>query len=233
MTVTRMTLAALLLTSAYGVSASDLSYTVLDFQALSQTVDGAGIQTPVANQTVAVNTDSGDGVAVAGSLAFGERFYALGAFQTSVIDVDGVITNPLGVTNVSDDFDLLNSRLGLGYVQPLGADFDVVAEITFDSAELDFGGFAGENFDIDDSGVGGRIGFRWNPVEAFELFSYGRYSTVGEAVLDTLEFDSDTLFTAGFRWYFLEDLGLGVEYESGEIETLTISVRFSFGNLPW
>ena len=213
--------------------ASDLSYTVLDFQAVSQSVDAAGIQTPVPSQTVAVNTDSGEGVAVAGSLAIGERFYALGTFQTSIVDVNGVITNPLGVTNVTDDFDLLNSRVGAGYIFPLGRDFDVVAELTFDSAEFDFGGFAGEDFDTDDSGVGGKIGFRWNPTEAVEVFSHGRYSSVGKVDLQTRDFDTDTLFTAGLRWYFLEDLGLGVEYESGEIETFTISVRFSFGNLPW
>jgi hypothetical protein len=213
--------------------ASDLSYTVLDFQALSQTAEASGLQTPVPSQDVAITTDSGEGIGLGGSLAIGDRFYAGGAFQSSVIDVNGVVTNPLGTTVVSDEFDLINTRLVFGYVHELGVNFDVFAEVAFESLEFDFGSFAGENFDTDDSGAGGAVGFRWNPSAKWEVFSAARFTPVGKVLLNTRELDSDTLVNLGIRWYFLEDLGLGVNYESGEIETLTISIRFSFGNLPW
>ena len=213
--------------------ASDLSYTVLDFQALSQTAEASGLQTPVPTQDVAISTDSGEGIGLSGSLAIGDRFYAGGAFQSSVIDVNGVVTNPLGTTVVSDEFDLINSRLAFGYIQELGTNFDVYAELAFESLEFDFGGFAGEDFDTDDSGLGGAVGFRWNPSAQWEVFSAARFTPVGKVLLNSRELDSDTLVNLGIRWYFLEDLGLGVNYESGEVETLTISIRFSFGNLPW
>ncbi len=215
------------------VAASDLSYTVLDFQALQQTTEATGLQTPVPLQDVAIATDSGEGIGVSGSLAIGDRFYASGSFQSSVIDVSGVVTNPLGTTNVVDEFDLIASRVAFGYILPLGSDFDVFAEVAFDSLEFDFGSFAGEDFDTDDSGAGGAIGFRWNPSEQWEIFSSARFTSVGKVLLDTRELDSDTAVNVGVRWYFLEDLGLGVNYESAEVETLTISIRFSFGNLPW
>ena len=217
--------------------ASDLSYTFLDFQAVSQSVEAIGTQQPVPGQTVDVVTDEGDGVAVQGSVAIGERFYLIGSFSTSIIDVSGVITSPAlpppGFTDVADNFDLLMGKLGFGYIQPFGDTFDLIAEVNFDSAELDFGSFAGENFDLSDSGVGATVGFRWGPTPQFEIFSAARYTSVGDPLLQTLEFDSDTRFDLGLRWYFIKDLALGLEYSTGEIETLTVSMRFSFGKLTW
>ena len=213
--------------------ASDLSYTYLDFQAIQQTVEATGSQQPVFGQTVDILADDGDGVSVQGSLAIGERFYAVGSFATSIIDVSGVITNPLGVTEASDNFDLLAGRLGFGYIQSIGDTFDLIAQINFDSAELDFGSFAGEDFDVSDSGVGGTVGFRWNPTTQFELFSAAVFTQVGDPLLNQLEFDSDTRFNVGLRWYFIKDLALGLEFESGQIDTATLSLRFSFGKLDW
>jgi hypothetical protein len=53
------------------------------------------------------------------------------------------------------------------------------------------------------------------------------------ASLSTGELDADTLVGFGVNWYFIEDLGAGLTFESGEVETLTISMRFSFGRLPF
>jgi hypothetical protein len=215
------------------VQASELSYTFLDFQALDSTLETTGSQRPVPQQLVGVTTRGGDGIAVAGSLALPRRFYAAGAFRTSIIDIGGVVESPLTRVTVSDTFDLVSSTLGVGYQRELAENFDLIAELSYDSVDYDFGSFAGENFDVSDSGMGGRVGFRWNPAPAFELFAAARHSPVGKVNLSTRQLGSDTSVSTGVRWYFFNDLGVGVDYETGEIETFTFSLRFGFGNLPW
>jgi len=224
----------MMLTFAAGrATASDLSYTFLDFQYIEQTVDASGTQRPVPQQTVNVVTSDGEGISVAGSLSIGDHFYVSGLFQSSIIGVEGVIESPGLVTVVDEDFDLMNSRVGFGYRLELGDNFDIVTELSYDSSEYDFGSFAGENFDSADSGVGASAGFRWNPTPPLELFAFASYSSVGKIDLDRLEFDSDSFFTVGARWYFFEDLGLSLEYRNGQAETFTLSMRFAFGTLPF
>jgi hypothetical protein len=213
--------------------ASELSYTFLDFLYADQTVDVSGNQQPVLGQNVFVDSNKGDGIAIGGSLGMGDRFYLGGNFVSSIVDVSATVTSPLTVVTVSDDYDLTSSQISLGYLQPLGDDFDLVFEVTYDSMQYDFGSFAGENFDVDDSGAGGRIGFRWNPTRAVELYAFSRFSPVGEVVLDRLELESDVVHRVGLIWYFFEDLGLGFDYESGQVESFSVSMRFSFGNLQW
>lgn len=214
-------------------SASELSYTFMDFLAIDTSVDAAGVQTPVPGQTVSVDVDGGDGVSVAGSLGLGGRFYLTGAFKTSIIDFEGVIESPLTTTRVSDTFDLVMSTFGVGYQYELDTNFDLIGELTYDTVDYDFGSLAGENFDTNDEGIGGRVGFRWNPRPPLEVFASARHTPVGQPRLSDRELDSDTLLDVGMRWYFFEDLGLGFQYEAGDVSTATISMRFSFGNLPW
>jgi hypothetical protein len=213
--------------------ASDLSYTFLDFQALDNTLGTTGVQTPVPGQTVSIFADSGDGVAVAGSLALPGRFYISGAFRTSLVDITGVIQSPLASVTVTDTFDLVSSDLGIGYQRELADNFDFIAELSHDSVDYDFGSLAGENFDTVDTGTGARLGFRWNPKARFELFASARYSEVGRVNLAARELENDTWGNIGIRWYFYEGLATGVDYESGDVETFTFSLRFSFGRLPW
>jgi hypothetical protein len=213
--------------------ASELSYTFLDFQALDNTVDAAGVQTPVPLQTVSVAAGQGDGIAVAASVAAGDRFYIGGSYRSSIIDVGAVVSSPLATLVVEDEFDLTLGRLALGYLHPIGDSLDLVAEVSYDSATYDFGSFGGENFDLDESGAGALLGFRWNPARALELFAFARHSALAKPNLSAREFESGTTAHVGLRWYFFEDLGLGIEYESGDVETTTISMRFGFGDLPW
>jgi hypothetical protein len=219
--------------AAGGASASELSYTFLDFLYLDQSVDIAGTQVPVAGQSVFVDSGVGDGIALAGSLGLGDRFFLGGSFTSSIVDVTATVTNPLTTVTVEDNYDLIASQVSFGYLQPVGEDLDLILELVYDSMEYDFGSFAGENFDVNDSGLGGRVGFRWNPTRALELYGYTRFSPVGEVSLDGLEFQSDTVNRLGLIWYFFEDLGLGLDFESGQIDTFSISLRFSFGNLQW
>jgi hypothetical protein len=223
----------LLALSPFTASASELSYTFLDFQRPEVSVDAFGVQTPVPGQAVQINALDGDGIAVAGSVKLGQRFYVGGSYKSSIVDVTGVISNSLVTINVADTFDLVQTNLAFGYIHEIGDDLDLIAELSYDSANYDFGSFAGENFDLDDSGVGGRIGMRWNPVLPVEVFVFGRYSPVAKAALSSRSYESGSSASAGVRWYFFENLGAGIEYDSGDIDTTTISMRFSFGNLDW
>jgi hypothetical protein len=218
---------------SFAASASELSYTFLDFQRPQVSVDARGVQTPVPGQTVQIDALDGDGIAVGGSLRVGQRFYVGGSYKSSVVDVTGVVSNPFVTINVADTFDLVQTNLVFGYIQAIGDELDFVAELSYDSANYDFGSFAGENFDLDESGAGGRVGLRWNPARPIELYLFGRYSPVAKAALSEGAYEKGSSVITGFRWYFFENLGAGIEYDSGDIDTTTISMRFSFGNLPW
>jgi hypothetical protein len=213
--------------------ASDLSYTFMDVQVLDTRMDLTAVQFPVPEQSVTVTTRGGDGVAVAGSVALRERFYLAGSFSSSIIDVDALVESPLASAEATGRFDLVFSNLGFGYQRELARTFDIFAEINYHRADYDFGSFAGEDFSTRGSGAGGRLGFRWNPVRAFELFGAARHSPVAKPDLSTGQLSAGTDFSAGMRWYFFEDLGVGLDYQSGDVEAVTLSLRFSFGNLPW
>jgi hypothetical protein len=210
-----------------------LSYTFLDFRYVANEVEASGAQTPVALQTIEATTEDGDGISVGGSVAMGERFYFVGNYISSIIDVSGVVTNPLGVTDVRDNFDFVQTGIGFGYQKELLPNFDLNVELSYDQADYDFGSFAGENFDANDSGPGAKIGFRWNPVEPVEVSAFARTTPVGKLNMSTAELEDDTVVGVGVNWYFIQDLGVGVNYEAGAVDTLTVSMRFSFGRLPF
>lgn len=227
------TLALLGLLSAGTAAGSDLSYTYVDFRVLNNSLDLTGTDTPVAGQTVGIETSDGDGISVAGSVQLPAGFYLAGSFNSSIIDVTSTITSPLTVAEVRDDFDLISSSFGIGYRHEIGENFDAIAELSYDTADLDFGSLAGEDFDTDGSGVAAKIGFRWNPRPPFELYALGGVSPVAEVSLNDRSFDSGGVVNAGFRWYFFQDLGFGLDYQSGDLSALTLSMRFSFGSVPW
>lgn len=212
--------------------ATDLSYTFLDFESLDNTVEKTATQSPLPGQTVQIQTSGGRGIAAAGSYLFGEKFYFSGYYRSSVIDYSGVVTSPIATDHASGTFDIVASNLSLGYVHKFGDRLDFTADVGFESSFYDFGSIAGENFDLKDSGAGARIGFRWNPRKPVELFVTAHYSSVEKADLSAHRYDAGTSVSAGVRWYFFENLGVGIEHESGDVDVTTISMRFNFGNLP-
>ena len=224
---------AILAMPSLTASASELPYTFLDFQRPESKVDATGVQTPVPGQIVQINALDGKGIAVAGSLALVHGLYFSGSYKSSVVDVTGVVSSPLVTVKVADTFDLVSSNFAFGYAHKIGDDLDFIAEISYDSSNYDFGSFAGENFDLKGSGAGGRLGFRWNPARPVELYVFGRYSPVAKPLLTQRTYEKGSSAVAGVRWYFFENLGVGIEYDSGAVDTTTISMRFSFGNLPW
>lgn len=210
---------------------SDLSYSYVDLGAVLISPDATGVQSPVPGQDVRVDLSDGDGLIVGGSLAISRQFYVTGSFASAIVDVDATVTSPITTTTVTDNFDLIQTRLAFGYLHEIAENLDVVAELSYDSVEYDFGSFAGENFDADDSGAGGALGIRWNPRPEFELYASGRASSVGTVDLTTGAFDSDVSLVTGVRWYVFEDLGLGLDFRSGDRQMFAFSMRFGFGDL--
>jgi opacity protein-like surface antigen len=228
-----LALALALSLSTTAVSAADLSYTFIDFRVIGSNFDGAGEQRPIPEQSVRTKADGGSGISVAGSLALPAGLYATGLYDSSVLDVTTTITSPLAVADIGDQFDLTASRFGLGYRHALGPKLDVIAELTYDTAELDFGSLAGEDFDTKGSGGAFRAGFRWAPSESFEIYATGGRSPVGRVSLDDRRLEAGPVVNAGMRWYFFQDLGVGLDYQSGDLSALTLSMRIGFGDLPW
>jgi len=211
--------------------ASDLSYTFVDFGALAVKSDATGQQSPTPGQTVTVAAGKWDGLTVAGSLALGQRFYLAGSYDSAVVDVDAVIRSTLATASTSGNFDHVITRVGFGYMQPIGQRLDLLFELGRDKVSYDFGSFAGENFDVEDSALAAQVGLRFKASDSLELFVAARGSDVGKVDLTTRTFDSGTEVSAGLRFYFFEDLGLGVDYRSGDVDTLALSMRFGFGEL--
>ncbi len=224
-------LAAAALLAATPAAASDLSYTFIDFGSLRVSSDLTGSQSPLPGQTVAVAVDSGDGLTVAGSLAVGRRFYVAGSYQSTVVDVDALVTSPLETASLTGNFDLIMTRVAAGYVVPIGRTLDIFFEASYNAIHYDFGSFAGENFDLNDAGAGVRAGVRFNPNPSLEVFAAAQGSSIGKTNLTALTTDSGTAASVGVRWYFFRDLGVGVEYRSGDIDALAVTMRFGFGGL--
>ncbi|HEU4617934.1 MAG TPA: hypothetical protein VFV10_07825, partial [Gammaproteobacteria bacterium] len=126
--------------------AADLGYTYLDFRVIGSEFDGSGVQQPIPQQTVSTDASGGSGISIAGSLSLPAGLYLTGLYDSSIVDVVTRIASPLAQAETADQFDLTGSRLGIGYRRALGPKVDVIAELTYDNAELDFGSLAGENF---------------------------------------------------------------------------------------
>ena len=227
---THVLAAGLALTASRGY-ASDLGYTFVDFGALTVDAGATGQQSPTPGQTVTVAGQDGDGLGVAGSLAVGSRFYVRASYDTAVVDVNAVVTSPLARAETSGNFDLLSTRIGFGYVRPIGQRLDLTFELGRDKAEYDFGSFAGESFDVSDSALAAQVGVRFHATEGLELFLGARSSDVGEVNLTERRFQSGTEVSAGLRYYFFEDLGLGFDFRSGDVDSFALSLRFGFGEL--
>src|SRR4029079_11221116 len=113
---------------------------------------------------------------VAGSLALGRRFYLAGSYDSSVVGVDAGIRSAPATGKHRGKLDHQVSRVGFGYVQPLGQRVDLVFELGRDKVEYDFGTFAGENFDAEDSALAAQVGLRFKANDKLELFIAGRGS---------------------------------------------------------
>ena len=205
--------------------AQEVRYSWMDLSFMGQDVDRAGTQVPIAGQTVDVDASDGDGVRFRASFGTWKNLYLFMDYGSTDIDVSALVTNAQGEFPADDEFDYTTIRGGVGLKYSLRFDTDLYAEVSFDSLDFDFGSFAGENFDMDRQEAGAAVGIRKMFGDDLQLSAFGRYSAIGDADLNTLEFDSDTLFGAGFAYTIIRGLSIVGEYESGEFSSWTVGFR--------
>lgn len=205
--------------------AQEVRYSWMDVSFMAQDVDRKGMQTPIAGQTVDVDASDGEGVRFRASFGTWNNLYLFLDYASTDIDVAAVVTNAQGIFPANDEFDYTTIRGGVGLRIPLRFDTDIYGEVSFDSLDFDFGSFAGENFDINEQDVGASIGIRKMFGDNLELRAYGRYSAIGDADLNTLEFDDDILFGAGFGFTVIRGLSIVGDFETGEFSSFSIGFR--------
>lgn len=206
--------------------AQEVRYSWFDIAYLQQDVGRAGSLTDsLIDQTVSVDASDGDGIRFRGSVGTWNNLYAFFDFASSDVDVSAVVSNSQGDFPATDEFDLTSIRGGVGFKYSLTVSTDLYAEVTYDSLDFDFGSFAGENFDADQQDVGGAVGFRAMLGDRFEARVHARFTNAGDVDLSTGEFDSDTLYGAGFGYTLMRGLSITGDYEAGEVDSWSIGFR--------
>ncbi len=205
--------------------AQEVRYSWLDISFMAQDVDRQGSQVPVPGQTVDIDGSDGDGVRFRGSFGTWNNFYVFLDYGSTDIDVSAVVINNQGTFEAADEFDYTTIRGGLGLKYSIRFSTDIYAEVSYDSLDLDFGSFATENFDVGEKDIGGAIGIRHMMGDDFQIRAYGRFTNVGDVDLNTQEFDSDTLFGAGFTWTWVRGFAIVADYESGEFSNWSVGFR--------
>jgi hypothetical protein len=209
--------------------AQDLRYAWLDMSFMAQNAEVTGTAlTPVVGQFVDVSTTDGKGIRFRGSAGTWHNLYAFIDYASTDIDVAATVTNPAGEEFFdADEFDFTNIRGGLGIRFPTGwgPATDIFAEITYDVTDMDFGSFAGEDFDTTNKDVGGALGIRAMLNDNWQVHAYGRHTPNGEVDLNTGEFDAASVFGVGFGWQIVRGFSLVADYESGEFSYWAIGFR--------
>lgn len=218
--------ALLLMVISPAAISQDIRYSWFEISYAGQDVDKDGTFADLAlGQTVDISTQDGDGIKFRGSLGTWKNLFTFIDFSSTDIDVDALVSNALGQASASDEFDFTSVRGGVGLRWSLNPKTDVYGAISYDSTDLDFGSFAGENFDTDDKDIGASVGVRHLIRPQLELRASVRYSGVGDVELTTGEFDSDTLFSAGFGYELVRGLSITGDYETGEFSNWNIGFR--------
>ncbi len=223
----RYLLVVVLVGSSFTADAQDLRYSWLDMSFMAQDVGRSGSLSPLPGQVVDISANDGTGVRFRGSIGTWKNFYLVFDYGSTDIDLKGVVTNSNTgfVQEIEDEFDYTAVRGGLGLRFPLRYDTDIFGEITYDSLDLDFGSFAGEDFDMGRKEAGGTLGVRTMFGDHVQAYLHARYSAVGDADLTTGIFDTDTLIGVGVAWELIRGLSLVGDYESGEFSSFSIGFR--------
>ena len=217
--------ALLLFFCASPAAAQEVRYSWLDMSYVSQDVDRSGVQVPIPGQSVEVAASDGKGVRFRGSLGTWKNLYLYVNYASTDISVDAIITNEQGVFVSDDEFDFTTIRGGVGWKYSVFNKTDIFAEVSYDSTDFDFGSFAGENFDISEQDIGGALGFRTVFGDHFELKVQGRFTPVGDIELNTLAYDSDTLYSVGFAWELIRGFSIVGDVETGEFSSYALGFR--------
>jgi hypothetical protein len=206
--------------------AQEVRYSWFEIAFVAQDIDRtASFTDPTLNQTVDISASDGTGVKFRGSVGTWNNLFAFVDFSSSDIDVAAVVSNPQGQFPATDDFDYTTVRGGIGLKWSLTVSTDIYGAVSYDSTDFDFGSFAGESFDVDDKDIGAEIGIRSIFRNKLELRAKVRYSNVGDADLNTLTLDSDTLYGVGFGYELVRGLSITGDFESGEFSNWNIGFR--------
>ena len=142
----------------------------------------------------------GDGFRIGGSFRINNEIYAFGEYD--IVDFD----------YSSADVDVL--KLGVGYIYPLDATWDLNVSLAFVDVDTSLVGY--------DDGNGYEIsgGVRTMIQPHIEVRAHMNYMDVD---------DSDTYFTIGGNYFFKPNLSAGVELDlGGDYDTLGIGVRYLY-----
>jgi hypothetical protein len=213
--------------SGHIASAQELRYSWLDMSFMGQDVSRSGALSPLPGQIVAIDVTDGSGVRFRGSVGTWKNLYLMVDYGSTDIELTGTVTNTNTgfVEDIADEFDYTSIRGGIGLKYSVGFNTDIYGEATYDSLDLDFGSFAGEDFDMDRQEWGAALGVRTLFGDDFEARAHARYTNLGDADLTTGFFDTDVLFGAGFAWQFIRGLHLVGDVEIGEFSSWSIGFR--------
>lgn len=207
------------------VAQQDVRYSWLDMSVISQDFDRAGTLVPIVDQVVDVSGSDGSGIRFRGSVGTWHNLYLFFDYSSSDIDVDAVVTNPGGTFPAADEFDYTSRQGGVGWKTTILNATDIYGEISYDNLDLDFGSFAGEDFDTHEGDIGAEIGVRSMIRDNLELRGHARYTNVGDVDLTSGEFGADTLFGVGFAWELIRGLSIVGDFETGEFSSLSLGFR--------
>jgi len=214
--------------------AQDIRYSWFEIsyagQDISRTGSKLSLADPLQPQRVDISTSDGTGIKFRGSVGTWNNFYAFIDFASTDPEVRAIVTNTVtgAISPVAvDQFDYTTIRGGVGYRFPIGFATDLYGELSYDSLDLDFGSFAGEDFDTSGKDVGAALGVRKMFGDNLELRLFGRYTNVGDVDLNAPPdtFDSDTLVGLGFGFTLIRGLSITGDYESGEFSSWNVGFR--------
>ena len=217
----------LLVTASTGALAQDVRYSWFEVSFVQQEIGQQGsMPSPVPGQTVDIDATDGHGIKFRASFGTWRNLFAFVDFNSSDINVDALVTNPGGEEfEGTDEFDYTAIRGGVGVKWSMTERADIYGAVTYDSADFDFGSFAGEDFDTGDKDVGAEVGYRSMIGDKLEIRLRARYSNVGAVDLSTGVLDSDTLFGVGFGYELVRGLSVIGDYEAGEFSSWNIGFR--------
>jgi len=219
--------ALLLLACSSATLAQDVRYSWFEIAYVQQEVDrAASFSDIVIGQSVDISATDGSGIRFRGSVGTWHNLFAFVDFNSSDIDVVGLVSSPLEPEVIArDEFDFTAVRGGVGLKWSLTPKTDIYGAVSYDSVDFDFGSFVGENFDAGDKDFGAEIGIRSMFRDKFELRANVRYSGVGDVDLNTGVTDTDTLFGVGFGYELIRGLSITADFESGQFSSWNIGFR--------
>ncbi len=150
-----------------------------------------------------------DGFLLRGSLEIAENWFAYARYLDQSVTFGGA------------DVDLQQFSVGGGYAWSFADNMDLYGKLGYTEAEVDVSGSGGS---VDDDGYELGVGIRARPVEPFELEGSVNY-------IDLSDSGEDTTLGVAARWYFTDNLALGVESEFGDdAKSYGVAFRWAFAN---